>query len=423
MSTNENFIKCPGCGEKINVTDLLTLQIETSMEERFNQQKKKIQRDFDLKAESLKKKEEDLQQLKDNEEQRFKERVALERKKTEDQILVRIQKELEDESSEKFQAMKLELDKKSEKVKLLSKLEADFERLKREKNELQDAITAEAEKKFNDALYQEKIKIKKDADAAYELKILQMQKKLDEQTKLTDQMKKKQEQGSMQLQGEVQELAIEDFLSANFPYDHIDEIKKGATGADCVHTVKISETQSCGSIYYESKRTKNFSQAWIEKFKTDMQVKKVDIGVLVTEVLPSDMNRMGIRNGVYICTYEEFKGLSFFLREFLIRINNAHLTQENKGDKMELLYSFLTSDEFRWQIEGIVEAFKNMKTDLDKEKRAMQGIWAKREKQIDKVVLNTVQMHGAIRGIAGSAIKPIKELELDANLIEFSDEQ
>jgi hypothetical protein len=423
MSTNDNFIKCPGCGEKINVNEVLTLQIETSMQERFKQQQEKIQRDFDQQAEALKKKEEDLKRIKDTEEQRFKEQVALERKKAEEEIHLRVQKELNAENSEKFQAMKMELDKKSEKVKMFGKLEADFQRLQREKNELQEEIIAETEKKFNETLYQEKIKIKKDADAAYELKILDLQKKLDEQTKLTDQMKKKQEQGSMQSQGEVQELAIEDFLTANFPYDHITEVKKGASGADCVHTVKISETQICGTIYSESKRTKNFSHAWVEKFKVDMQNKKVDIGVLVTEVLPSDMTRMGIRDGVYICTYEEFKGLSFFLREFLIRINNAQLTQENKGDKMELLYTFLTSDEFKWQIEGIVDAFRNMKTDLEKEKRAMHGIWAKREKQIDKVVLNTVHMHGAIRGIAGSAIKPIKELELDANLIEFSDEQ
>src|SRR5690606_10889968 len=178
------------------------------------------------------------------EEQRFKEQVALERKKAEEEIHLRVQKELDAENSEKFQAMKMELDKKSEKVKMFGKLEADFQRLQREKNELQEEIIAQTEKKFNETLYQEKIKIKKDADAAYELKILDMQKKLDEQTKLTDQMKKKQEQGSMQLQGEVQELAIEDFLSTNFPYDQIDEIKKGASGADCVHTVKISETQS-----------------------------------------------------------------------------------------------------------------------------------------------------------------------------------
>ena len=165
-------------------------------------------------------------------------------------------------------------------------------------------------------------------------------------------------------------------------------------------------------IYYESKRTKDFQPSWIEKFKADMRDKGADIGVLVTEAMPSDFDRMGMKDGVWICTYEEFKALCAVLRETIIKLSSAISSQENKGDKMSMLYDFLTSNEFRMQIEAIVEGFSAMKTALESEKRSMQRIWKEREKQIDKVVTNTIDMYGSIKGIAGNAIQSVKALEL-----------
>ena len=152
---------------------------------------------------------------------------------------------------------------------------------------------------------------------------------------------------------------------------------------------------------------------WIEKFKNDIRDKKASLGVLVTEVLPSDMQRMGMKDGIWICTYEEFKGLSAVLRQSLIQVSQAVQSQENKGDKMTMLYDFLTSTEFRLQIEGIVEGFSQMQSDLLKEKNAMKKIWTAREKQIDKVISNTIGMYGSIRGIAGNAVQTVRALELD----------
>lgn len=305
-----------------------------------------------------------------------------------------------------------ELNEKSEKLKELSKSKAEIEKLKREKDEIKDAVEADAQIKLTEILIIEKEKISRMADDRNELKLKELQKQLADQKKLTDDMKRKQEQGSMQLQGEVQELAIEEWLAITFPLDTIDEIKKGARGGDCIQIVNTREHQNCGAIYYESKRTKDFQATWIEKFKNDIRDKRADIGVLVTEVLPKDMERMGLKDGIWICTYEEFKGLSNVLRQSIIQIANAVATQENKGDKMVMLYDFLTSNEFKLQIEGIVEGFTQMKEDLSSEKRAMERIWKQREKQIDKVTLNTIHMHGAIKGIAGNAVKSVIALEL-----------
>ena len=235
---------------------------------------------------------------------------------------------------------------------------------------------------------------------------------LEAQKKLTEEMRRKQDQGSMQMQGEVQELAIEEWLAVKFPLDTIEEIKKGARGGDCIQIVHTRTEQNCGTIYYESKRTKDFQPSWIEKFKADIREKGATIGVLVTEVMPSDMDRLGLKDGIWICNYEEFKGLCAVLRESIIQVSTAISTQENKGDKMDMLYDFLTSSTFRMQIEAIVEGFTSMKIALDSEKRAMQRIWKEREKQIEKVVTNTIDMYGSIKGIAGNAIQSVKALEL-----------
>jgi len=210
----------------------------------------------------------------------------------------------------------------------------------------------------------------------------------------------------------VQELAIEEWLMTHFPLDVVEEIKKGARGGDCLQHVNTRAQQNCGMIYYESKRTKDFQPSWIEKFKADIRAKGASIGVLVTEVMPSDMERMGMKDGIWICNYEEFKGLCAVLRESIIQLNTAISSQENKGDKMELLYSYLTNSTFRMQIEAIVEGFTQMKSDLESEKRSMQRIWKQREKQIEKVVTNTIDMYASIKGIAGSAVQSVRALEL-----------
>jgi len=319
---------------------------------------------------------------------------------------------LQEEQSEQFALLQKELNEKSEKLKELNKSKAEVEKLKREKDELKESIEAEAQRTLNKKLLEEKERIKKMEEEKNELKFREYEKQIEDQKKLVEEMKRKQEQGSMQMQGEVQELAIEEWLTNSFPLDEITEVKKGARGADCLQTVNTRAIQNCGTIYYESKRTKEFQKSWIEKFKTDIRERGADIGVLVTDAMPSDLQRMGLKDGIWVCTYEEFKGLCFVLRQSIVQLSSALISQENKGDKMNMLYNFLTSNEFKLQIEAIVEGFTQMKEDLESEKRAMQRIWKTREKQIEKVVTNTVNMYGSIKGIAGNAIGTVKALEL-----------
>lgn len=413
MSIPSSTIQCPNCGTAIDVNDLLKHQIEETLRKEFQSKAAMQEKELALKNEQFEKAKAEFEAKKRQENELFVERLEREKKQAERDIAEKLKQKLEEENQERIALMNKELAEKSEKLRELNKMEAEIAKLNREKLEMKEAIEAQLQRQLNDQLIQEKEKIRKLEEEKNELKVKELLKQLEDQKKLTEEMKRKQEQGSMQMQGEVQELAIEEFIMQNFPLDTLEEIKKGATGADCLQIVNTREVQNCGTIYYESKRTKAFQPAWIEKFKNDIRTKKANIGVLVTEVMPADMDRMGMKEGIWICTFEEFKGLSAVLRQSLIQISQAVQSQENKGDKMEMLYDFLTSNEFRLQIEGIVEGFSQMQADLVSEKRAMQRIWSQREKQIEKVILNTTNMYGNIRGIAGNAVQAVRALELD----------
>jgi len=413
MSIPSSTIQCPNCGTAIDVNDLLKHQIEETLRKEFQSKAAMQEKEIALKKEQFEKAKAEFEAKKRQENELFAERLEREKKQAERDIAEKLKQKLEEENQERIALMNKELAEKSEKIRELNKMEAEIAKLNREKMEMKEAIEAQLQRQLNDQLIQEKERIRKLEEEKNELKVKELLKQLEDQKKLTEEMKRKQEQGSMQMQGEVQELAIEEFIMQNFPLDTLEEIKKGATGADCLQIVNTREVQNCGTIYYESKRTKAFQPAWIEKFKNDIRTKKANIGVLVTEVMPADMERMGMKEGIWICTFEEFKGLSAVLRQSLIQISQAVQSQENKGDKMEMLYDFLTSNEFRLQIEGIVEGFSQMQADLVSEKRAMQRIWSQREKQIEKVILNTTNMYGNIRGIAGNAVQAVRALELD----------
>ncbi len=408
----ETKIECPNCGTEINVNEILSHQLEDDLKKKYSAQLAEEKKKYDVELNLLNLQKEEFEKKKQKENELFQEKLQSKLKEERQILEKQLKSKLADEQSEQYAAMQKELLEQSEKLKELSRSKAEIERLKREKDELKESVTAEAERTLNQKLVEEKEKIRKNEQDRNELAIKELQKQLEDQKRLTEEMKRKQEQGSMQLQGEVQELAIEEWLAASFPLDTIEEIKKGARGGDCIQTINTRTRQNCGTIYYESKRTKDFQPSWIEKFKSDIRDKGANVGVLVTEVLPSDLDRLGLKEGIWICTYEEFKGLCKVLRESIVQISNAMVSQENKGDKMVLLYDFLTSNTFHMQVEAIVEGFTHMRMDLESEKRAMQKIWKVREKQLEKVMTNTIDMHSSIKGIAGSAIQDIKQLDM-----------
>ncbi len=414
MNKPDKSVNCPNCGTAIDVNEILYHQLSEELEQKYNDNLAKAERAFAEREGRLEAEQKALEKRADALDEQVQSGVKAGIKREREQLTSKLKAELEDEQSERFAVLEKELGEKTEQVKALNKSRAEVEQLKREKAELRDTIELEAQKKLNIQLDEERVKIRKLEEERATMAISEKDiviKQLNEQLK---DAQKKAEQGSTQLQGEAQELVIEEWLRTQFPLDGIEEIKSGATGADTLQVVNTRTRQHCGSIYYESKRTKHFQPAWIEKFKADIRDKGANVGVLVTEVMPTGMERLGLMEGVWVCTFDEFKGLSVVLRESVIQLSHAIATQDNKGDKMEMLYDFLTGNEFQQQIEAIVEGFTQMHSELESEKRSMQGLWKRREKQIQKVLLNTNHMYNSIRGIAGSAVKPVAQLELSS---------
>ena len=417
--TNKTTIKCPNCGVEIDINEALYHQLESKHKQEWLTEKKKQEAEIESKRkeykahlDALKAQEEALAEQKE----RFEDSV---RKATVEQLRIdrlkmqeSLKAEILAEQSGALDSMRKELEAKSEQVKELNNSKIEIERLKREKEEAVSRAMVEAQLALTKELSIEKEKIAKQYQEANELRLKEKDKQLEDQKRLIEEMKRKADQGSMQLQGEVQELAIEEWLASQFPFDTIGEIKKGAFGADCIQVVHTREAQNCGIICYESKNTKAWSDGWIGKLKQDMLKAGADIGVLVTSAYPSGMDRMGFVDGVWVCSLDEFKGSVSLMRQSLINTHKAVQKEDNKADKMSLLYNYLTGNEFAMQLSAIVNGFSVMQDELEKEKRSLMASWKRRQKLIDGVLANTTEMYGSLQGIAGNAIGHIKALEL-----------
>jgi len=436
---SQTTVTCPNCGTEIDIDEVFSRQVEERFKKQQLQERKKLQEEIEAARQqyqqhlqSLRVKEEELKSQQERFEEELKratrEQLRIERARLAEEI----KKEIAAEQSAAMEMMRKELEEKSKQVKELSAAKVEIERLKREKEEAALAAKAEAEAALTKRLEAERKKLEersrelerkrlRELEEAQELKLKEKDEQLKQLQRSLEEARRKAEQGSMQIQGEALELSIEGWLREQFPFDTIQEVKKGAFGADCIQTVHTREAQNCGVICYESKNTKAWSDAWIGKLKQDMLKAGADIGVLVTTVYPPGMERMGFVDGVWVCSLEEFKGSAALLRESLIRLHRSLQREENKADKMTLLYNYLTGNEFQMQLRAIVDGFMQMQSELDKERRSLMASWKRRQKLIDGVLQQTTEMYGALQGIAGrGAIAQIDALELPESL---SDEE
>ena len=413
MTINDSHINCPNCGHNVDVNAILYRQLDAELKRKYQQQLAVEQARIKSEQQKIETLRIDIQ----NKEKNIARQIdaGIETRITAERIAIAKEERAKAESVTKgsLEQLQRELAENAEQLKDLNETKMAMLRLQREKDSLKATLEAENEAKLNKLLAEERLTIQKTEANRNELKIREKEHLIETLNKQLTEAQQRAEQGSMQSQGEAQELAVEEWLKGNFAHDDIEEIKKGALGGDCVQTINTTSKLGCGTIYYESKRTKTFQPGWIEKFKADIGQRNTDIGVLVSQARPHGMERMGMVQGIWVCNFEEFKGLSLVLRNHLIQLDQARISHENRGDKMAMLYEFLQSTEFRLQVEAIVDGFTQMKIDLDKEKRSMQGHWKKREKQIEKVLLNTGNMYQSVRGIAGSSIQPVQALEFD----------
>ena len=408
MSLEHEHINCPDCGTEIDVEAIMSSKLEQQFKQAYLKEKSALEKKLDKEQRELAKQIDAFQKKKENENSIFLKKLEKEK----ENLKIVLEQEVQLKFEQKLEALDKDLRAKQAQILAFNDQEIEFEKAKNSLLEKEKAMELAIERKKMQWMEEMEQKIAKQLDERYELKLQEKEKQLKDQRKLVEEMKRKADQGFIQRQGEVQEIAIENWLKTNFPFDEIEEIKKGVRGGDCIQHIHTRSNANCGTIYYESKRTKDFQKGWIQKFKDDIQAKGADIGVLVTQTMPKDMERMGERNGIWICTFEEFKGLSFVLRDTVIKIKDASVRDEQRGEKMHMLYDYLTSNEFKMQIEAVMDGFLQMENDLIKEKRAMASLWKQREKQIQKVIINTNNFYSSIKGIAGSAIPTLDVFEL-----------
>jgi len=340
--------------------------------------------------------------------QKNKEKEMQEQKNTE---LAGALKKAAEETAMKMRSLEEEAKTRSQQLQELQKKELELLRDKSALEEKQKNIEMELEKRFLEKRKElENQTIKKEQEI-FDLKLKEKDTQLESMKKTIDDLKRKSEQGSMQLQGEAQELLLEDILREQFPFDIVEEVGKGVEGADCIQSIRNHSGIACGKIIYESKRTKTWSNNWVDKLKTDKRNTGADVAILVTQAFPKDMDRFGERDGVWICNFSEAGSVAHLLRSGIINVYEAQKAQEGKGDKMQMLYDYLTGNEFRGQMESIVEGFVAMKSSITRERIQMEKIWKEREKQLDKVLLSTSGMYGSVKGIAGKSVGDIPLLE------------
>lgn len=414
-----NQITCPKCGNHFHAEQALAKQIEAEITVRVQKdadERKKQLDDAELKLRTLQK---NLVSERAQMEETMKANLQKEKGVLEQQLRKQLSEQINEQVSKDnatmLESMREDLDKKNKENQILKLKEVELMRAEQKLKDVEQDMKVAFDKQL---LEQKKLmaeEIQKAADEQNQAKNREKDTQLEQLRRQIDEMKRKAEQGSMQLQGEAQELFLEELLKSSFPFDLIEEVGKGIRGADVIQTVRNNQGRDCGSIIYEAKNTKAFSDGWIDKLKVDLRSQKADLAVLVTSTMPKDMTTFGMKDGIWICTFEQIKGLSVVLRDGLIKVTEAKGAEVNRGEKMQLLYSYLTGNEFRQQIEAIVEAFSSMQYALNKEKIAMSKIWKEREKQIDKVIESTTGLYGSIKGIAGSAVIDIKALELDSD--------
>lgn len=402
------LVKCPHCGNKFSPDEAIQHDLRAKFEREFEQ---KLLANTKSLASKI------------HQEEEAKYKVQLQRLEDDRRIKSLRLKELEDQSITLQEREQKLMDREERIEHEMKKRLLEREKIIKEhadKNALEKALLEVREREAKLARDREalevilKKRVNEETDKAREeerMKNAELQKKLDDQSRLINEMKRRTEQGSMQMQGEVQELAIEEYLTSSFPRDVIEEITKGKRGADCVHIVRDPYENECGRILYESKRTKHFSYEWVAKMKDDMRLKQADIGVIVTEALPDGKTRFCEMDGIWICSFIEFKALAHLFRNNLSRIGEVLAAQENKGEKMNLIYSYVTSNEFKQKLEAAFESYHDMQEDLQKEKVLFTSQWAKREKKLLKAMENLVCLYGDVRGIAGGAVQEIKALE------------
>ena len=413
----EPTIICPKCKNEIKLTESLAAPLIEST--RLDFEKRLAQKDLDVagREKSIQEREAALSKEKGSLEIQVNQRVQQEREKIAveeaKKAKLALSNDIEQKTKEVADLQEI-LKQKDAKLTEAQKTQADLLKQKRELDDAKRELDLTVEKRIAEGLTATRQQARKEAEDELKLKVSEKEQTISSMQKQIEDLKRRAEQGSQQLQGEVQELELETLLKAKFPHDTIAPVPKGEHGGDVLQRVISAVGQASGTILWESKRTKNWSDGWLAKLRDDQRAAKAEIAVIISQVLPKGVETFGLVEGVWVALPQAALPVAVALRYTLIETATARVASEGQQTKTELVYQYLTGPRFRQRVQAIVEAFGSMKEDLDKERKVILKQWAKREEQIERVMQSTVGMYGDLQGIAGKTIQEIDGLEMKA---------
>jgi hypothetical protein len=419
----EPTVICPQCKSEIKLTESLAAPLLESVRRDYSQRLAQKDADVAGREKMLQEREATLQKAKESLEQDIEAKLQVERARIAAEEAKKAKRALEndlDRRAKEIAELQEILKQRDMKLAEAQAAQAEVVRKQRELEDTKRELELTVAKRVQAELDAACDKAKKDAEEELKLRVLEKEQTIASMQRQIEDLKRRAEQGSQQLQGEVQELEIESLLSSRFPRDLIQPVPKGEFGGDVLHRVIGPLGQQCGTILWESKRTKNWSDTWLSKLREDQRSAKADLAVIVSQVLPKDVETFDLVDGVWVAHPRVLIPIAITLRNTLIEIASVRQASEGQQTKMEMVYQYLTGPRFRQRIQAIVEAFSSMRDDLDREKKAITKQWAKREEQIDRVMQATVGMYGDLQGIAGKTLQEIEGLEFQG-LLDFNE--
>jgi len=421
----EPTVVCPQCKTEIKLTESLAAPLLADVKRQFEQRLAQKDADMAKREQSLTERAEAIEKAKANLDQQIAAKLQQERVRIAAEEQQKAKMVLGNDLNQKAKEINtLQEVLKQRDAKLAEAQQAQAELIGKQR-ELDDAkreLELTIAKRVQADLGSEREKAKKEAEEELKFKVMEKDQTITAMQKQIEDLKRRAEQGSQQLQGEVQELELEALLTAKFPRDTIQPVPKGEFGGDVLHRVVGPTNQICGTILWESKRTKNWSDGWLPKLREDQRAAKAEIAVIISQALPKEIDTFGFVDGVWVADPKVALPVALSLRQSLIEVAAARQASEGQQTKMEMVYGYLTGPRFRQRVQAIVEAFSSMKEDLDREKKAITRQWAKREEQIDRVMQATVGMYGDLQGIAGRTLQEIEGLEFQG-MLDFKGEE
>ncbi len=417
----EPTLTCPHCQGEIRLTESLAAPLLAATRRDFEQKLKRKDDEVAERERGLREQESRVAEAQRTLQAQVTEQVATQLQSERARLIAEEARKARLASADELQAKVGELaelqgrfKEREEKLAQAQKAQADLIRKQRELDDAKRELELTVQQRVQEGLDEVRTLARREAEDSLRLKVMEKDQAIASMQQKIEELKQKAEQGSQQLQGEVQELALEALLRAKFPFDTIEPVAKGEFGGDALQRVTSPGGQVCGSILWESKRTRNWSDAWLTKLREDQRSAKADVAVLVSQALPKGVESFDVIDGTWVTSRRAALPVATMLRHSLQQVQMARAATDGQQTKTEMVYQYLTGPRFRQRVEAIVEAFSSMQLDLDKERKAIMKQWAKREEQIERVMGATVGMYGDLQGIAGKSLQEIEGLELEA---------